>query len=534
MKKKNYKIILGILLLFALVGAVFLVKQRQETRRGAASLSGFIRLSLDENSTTKEITSGQEFTIPIVANITGAGGVDSVVAYFCYDPTKIELKDTSALENSFTISSPTSYVGGSIKVSESTKKCVKATFVSVVQNTKLSSSVATINFKTVASSGTGTITIDKSNSSLGVAGQDTVDISNVGDLNYSIGGSVGDCTPTSNNSTGCSSNYGCMKISGNYKGINGDCKNPLKDCSTGSIKYVPDSSCPRISDDVLATLGSSGNNDACNSANICTPTSNNSTGCSANYGCMKIDGNYLGVNGDCKNPVTGCNPGAIKYVADSSCPPISDTVLATLGSSGNNDACKTTAMNTPVVIKMAFAGVKKDNGQCATNWSVTTKVLNSSGVNVLDNTFNAVPTQTTSVNSSKEIIYDYNVTVSNVPTTGASNLALFLTGPKHISIKYGENNQKAWYSTLAGSLGLTRETTNSYDFSEYPLLAGDVNGDGKIDGRDYSYIKGKAGVLTSGSAGTSVDGDINGDCQVNSGDIALIKKSLKEVNGQTY
>jgi hypothetical protein len=326
-----------------------------------------------------------------------------------------------------------------------------------------------------------------------------------------------------------------MKISGNYKGVDGDCKNPVKDCSAGSIKYVADASCPRISDEVLATLGSSGNNDACNSANVCTPTSNNSTGCSSNYGCMKIDGNYLGINGDCKTPVTGCNPGAIKYVADASCPRISDAVLATLGSSGNNDACQTTVTGDSTInIKLAFVGVKKDNGKCATNWPVTVKVLNNTGVNVLDNTFKATPTQTTSVNSKEEIIYDYNVTVSNVPTAGANNLAFFLTGPKHVSIKFGENNQKAWYSTLAGSLSLNKGVTNSYDFSNFSLLAGDVNEDGKIDGRDYSYIKEKASALTSGSAGTSVDGDINGDCQVNSGDIALIKKSLKEVNGQTY
>ncbi|MDD4136013.1 MAG: dockerin type I domain-containing protein [Candidatus Shapirobacteria bacterium] len=584
MKKMNYKIVLGILLIVALVGAVFLVQQRQETRRGATNLDGFIRLFLGESSTTKEIAAGQEFTVPIVANITGAGGVDSVVAYFCYDPTKIDLKDTSALENSFTVSSPTSYVGGLIKVNESNNKCVKVTFVSVVQNTKLSSSVAMINFKTVASSGTGTISIDKSKSSLGVAGQDTVDINSVGNLSYSISSSMGDCTPTSNNSTGCSSNYGCMKISGNYKGIDGDCKNPLKDCSSGSIKYVPDTSCPAISEAVLATLGSSGNNDACNSANVCTPTSNNSTGCSSNYGCMRIDGNYLGIDGDCKNPVTGCNPGAIKYVVDDNCPRISDAVLATLGSSGNNDACgavstvvngncstsrntctsgelddiedsdteykwncvgtnggttdncsKTKSAGDAVVdIKLAFAGVKKDNGKCAVNWPVTVKVLNNAGVNVLDDTFSATPTQTTSVNSKGEIIYDYNVTVSNVPTAGVGNLAFFLTGSKHISVKYGENNQKAWFSNLAGSLSLTRGETSSYDFSEYPLTTGDVNGDGKINGQDYSYIKEKANVLTSGNTGTSVDGDINGDCQVNSGDIALIKKSLKEVNGQTY
>lgn len=508
MKKINYKIILGILLLVALVGAVLLVQQKQETRRGATSSVGFIRLSLEESSTTKQVTAGQEFTVPIVANVTGAGGVDSMVAYFCYDPTKIELKNVSDLEKSFTLVDPARYVGGSIKVEESNNKCIKVTFVSIKQGKRMEAKVVDINFKTVANSGTGTITIDKSKSSLGVAGQDTVAIDSVGNLNYSIGGSVGDCTPTSNNPTGCSSNYGCMKIDGNYKSIDGDCKNPVKDGSVGSVKYVSDPSCPPISDAVLATLGSSGNNDACGAVSTV-------------------------VNGNCSTSRNTCTSGELDDIEDS------DTeykwnCVGTNGGTTDNCSKTKSAGDAVVDIKLAFAGVKKDNGKCAVNWPVTVKVLNNAGVNVLDDTFSATPTQTTSVNSKGEIIYDYNVTVSNVPTAGVGNLAFFLTGSKHISVKYGENNQKAWFSNLAGSLSLTRGETSSYDFSEYPLTTGDVNGDGKINGQDYSYIKEKANVLTSGNTGTSVDGDINGDCQVNSGDIALIKKSLKEVNGQTY
>jgi len=193
-----------------------------------------------------------------------------------------------------------------------------------------------------------------------------------------------------------------------------------------------------------------------------------------------------------------------------------------------------------VNIKLAFAGVKLNNGQCATNWPVTLKMVDNTGKSVVDQVFSGVPTQTASVNSKGEIIYDFNVTVNNVPGTGGSDLAFLLTGPKHISLKYGKNNQSAWYSNLAGTLGLTSGSTNSYDFSGYSLLAGDVTGntagtpDGKIDGRDFSYIKEKANVLASGAAGTNVVGDLDGNCQVNSGDVRLIKQSLTEINGQTY
>ena len=193
-----------------------------------------------------------------------------------------------------------------------------------------------------------------------------------------------------------------------------------------------------------------------------------------------------------------------------------------------------------VNVKLAFAGVKLNNGQCATNWPVTLKMVDNTGKSVVDQVFSGVPTQTASVNSKGEIIYDLNVTVNNVPGTGGSDLAFFLAGPKHISLKYGKNNQSAWYSNLAGTLGLTSGSTNNYDFSSYSLLAGDVTGntagtpDGKIDGRDFSYIKEKANVLASGAAGTNVSGDLDGNCQVNSGDVRLIKQSLTEINGQTY
>ncbi|MFA6185329.1 MAG: hypothetical protein WC720_04255, partial [Candidatus Shapirobacteria bacterium] len=204
-------------------------------------------------------------------------------------------------------------------------------------------------------------------------------------------------------------------------------------------------------------------------------------------------------------------------------------------------SCTYNASDSVVNIKLAFAGVKKDNGKCAINWPVSLRMVDSSNNSIIDKILSGTPKQTGSVNEKGEIVYDFSVTVANVPETGVSKSAFFLTGSKHISVKYGENNQKAWYSTLAGTLGLTRGTTNSYDFSGYPLLAGDVTGDtvgkpdGKINGQDFSYIKEKANALLSAAAaGTNVEGDINGDCQANAGDVGLIKQSLKEINGQTY
>jgi len=201
-----------------------------------------------------------------------------------------------------------------------------------------------------------------------------------------------------------------------------------------------------------------------------------------------------------------------------------------------------TVDDTTINIKMAFAGVKL-NAKCAVNsWYVKTNIKNNVGNDVLDKVLTGMPTQTTAVNSKGDVIYNLSYTTSGISTSGLSNLAFLLSGEYHLPTKYGKNNQNAWYSALTGTLGLIGGTTNTYDFSEYPLLAGDVTGDtagvpdGKINGQDFSYIKERALIFsTSESPGVAwAVGDINGDCQVNSGDVSLVKKALTEVNGQTY
>ena len=273
-----------------------------------------------------------------------------------------------------------------------------------------------------------------------------------------------------------------------------------------------------------------------------TVTSEIPAGCTGgNVGDLSRSCPTAAVNGACSTTKNTCTAGTLSDTADTSTQYKWNCVGTNGGTTANCTANITAAAGDSTVnIKLALAGVKLNNGQCATNWPVALKIVDSAGNNVMDKVFSGVPTQTTSVNSKGEIIYDFNIIVSGVPEAGVNKLAFFLTGSKHIPLKYGKNNQTGWYSTLAGDISLTKGTTNSFDFSKYPLLAGDVTGDtagtpdGKIDGRDFSYIKEKANALASGSAGTSVAGDIDGNCQVNSGDVRLVKESLIEINGQTY
>jgi hypothetical protein len=188
-------------------------------------------------------------------------------------------------------------------------------------------------------------------------------------------------------------------------------------------------------------------------------------------------------------------------------------------------------------IKLAFAGVKPNNDQCVSDWSTTLRLVDSSGITFKEIT--GIPQKTDGVNSKGEIVYSLTGTVSDVPDAGFNDLSFFVKGYKHLSLKYGVDNQTSWYNSFAGQLKL-QNGTNNYNFSKYSLLAGDVTGstigepDGKIDARDFSFIKEKSQPITEVAEGSDLVGDIDGNCQVNSGDVRLIKESLIEINGQIY
>lgn len=200
--------------------------------------------------------------------------------------------------------------------------------------------------------------------------------------------------------------------------------------------------------------------------------------------------------------------------------------------------------STPITIKLSFTGVTKGNDQCVFNWFPKMKIRDKSGNDILTPGVNYVSSglvKTDDVNSRGEIIYTFTTNLVEF-TKGVTTekLAFFLTGPKHISLKYGKDKQNSWYSTLIGDLSVVGGADNTYDFSEFPLLAGDVTGDtvgnsdGKIDARDWSFVKQKSQPITVGSQGADLVGDVDGNCQVNAIDAALVKRALIEINGQTY
>lgn len=189
--------------------------------------------------------------------------------------------------------------------------------------------------------------------------------------------------------------------------------------------------------------------------------------------------------------------------------------------------------------KMAFSGVKRSSS-CGNNWSVQVIVK---GQGKTSKTYTVVPqVDGNSVNKFGDVVYK----VSNLQLTDAGmpseKLSVFVKGIKHAQTKYGKDKQTDSFALLDGEINLTKDSNSPvYDFSNYPLLSGDVTGstqrgkqDGWIRGDDFTYIKEKSLTHETVSAGGYIDSDLNGDCQVNSGDLQIFKNSLIEKQDQLY
>jgi hypothetical protein len=190
---------------------------------------------------------------------------------------------------------------------------------------------------------------------------------------------------------------------------------------------------------------------------------------------------------------------------------------------------------------MTYLGIK-NGAQCATvgDMPLTVIVRAPDGTTkTLDN----VPSYGGAVGTDISALAVYNVQVPLGDFNYRDNLAVFVKGPKSLQVKYGVNGQSAFYNKAGGELsGLTNDgaTTPVFDFTKYPLLAGDVTGltggvqDGVVDGLDFSYVKTESIKRTEVGAGGYMLADLNGNCKMESQDLSILMLSLSEKQGQLY
>ena len=185
--------------------------------------------------------------------------------------------------------------------------------------------------------------------------------------------------------------------------------------------------------------------------------------------------------------------------------------------------------------KVSYAYVKVGDNKCLVNWPLQVIALGGGESKVYTN---VIP-------SSKIEIEGKVVLQGSLPLVGfnqTSNVAVFIKGPKHLQRKYAVQNQSGPYNKAGGELTLTKSATTSpvYDFSAYPMLAGDVIGtnsesqDGWISGVDYSYVKTKADLHVTVNDGSYLKGDLDGQCQANANDMNELKISLEKKQEELY
>lgn len=129
-----------------------------------------------------------------------------------------------------------------------------------------------------------------------------------------------------------------------------------------------------------------------------------------------------------------------------------------------------------------------------------------------------------------------NVAVNNglseIVINAGKDMALFVKGSQHLQMKYSVDGQDSRYTQAGGKI----ETIDNkvYDFTKYPMLPGDVDGDGWINGRDFSIVKTKAMKYEEVAEGGFLNGDFDGSCQVNTRDLTLLVNSLDEKQDELY
>lgn len=196
-----------------------------------------------------------------------------------------------------------------------------------------------------------------------------------------------------------------------------------------------------------------------------------------------------------------------------------------------------TGQNFVLNYKVAFAKVNPNSAKCAVNWPLSIKV----SANDQEKFYIGVMPTT------REVVGDKLVFGGSLELEGfgeTSGVAAFISGPKHLQMKYGINNQATAYGQAGGELVLTKTNSPVYDFSDYPMLAGDVvssdsqdSQDGVINGVDFAYIKSRSLIHETADNEKGefyLRGDLDGNCQVNSNDVNIIKMSLQDKQGQIY
>jgi len=177
-----------------------------------------------------------------------------------------------------------------------------------------------------------------------------------------------------------------------------------------------------------------------------------------------------------------------------------------------------------VSLDISFAGIKPSTSTCFINPSVevvlVSDVANSDRPQFID------ITKTNKTNRRGETIY--NLAFETTKFNYGEYLSIFIKGPAHLMTKYGQDNQTDFYNQATSQIKF--QLGKTLNLADYPIFPGDVNGDAKINGLDFSQIKTSASSFST----TDSNSDLDGSCQVNNFDLSLLVKTLSIKFEQVY
>lgn len=200
-------------------------------------------------------------------------------------------------------------------------------------------------------------------------------------------------------------------------------------------------------------------------------------------------------------------------------------------------AAEETKQNSDVQIsfKFAFKGVKPPSEEnCLDGLSdIFLEVVNTS-TNVYQSYIEAtaIPVHGAINSNGDQVFQVIGLNLNSAKFSHASNSNyILLKGPFHLTAKFCIDQQKTQI-TNDSLCNINLKDGQIYDFSEYPILPGDINEDGVINGIDYSNLK--LSLNSGDDIFCGKNNDLNIDGSVNSIDGNLLKNHFSQQEDESF
>lgn len=567
-KTNQTNLIVVVLLSVALVAGLVLVNSTQDSRRGAFFAGTDLILNPDKE--TRAVN--QTFPVQIYVNSGNVGSgdqkakIDYVKAYLCYeDGVGIEAANPGDISDRVRVGEKFSSVliarvepeGAN---TETQRNCANIEIKAEKPRDQLGEGtvlVGTVEFKALKA-GRWVIDIVKDKSMVTGYNPDPTNVDAYLEIGQVSGMEVNVEQATtkwlkSNDCDTTTGNWSCSPSDEGTFSSEAECQ-AAPNCNIGEAGYVrsgcnqqvgqyycqpvssgaeyateaecvaPDANCVRVTKWTHSTAQA-----ACNTA----------TGA---WTCVQSANGEFDTREGCEADV-GCDVASVKF-SQGACNTATGKYICTQGTSGGystlaecevgDNQCRQITGWPVLNYRITYAGVKNNN-ECATNWPVTITVRKGDVVK----TYSHTPTsEATAVGG----LRSYKGSLALTDFGERENVAVFIKGPRHVQVKYGQDGQDSYYNLPGGQVNLTADSNSPvYDFTAYPVMACDIVGknssgpDGICNGLDYSVVKSAALARSSvPKDSNALSTDMDGDCQMSSADLSLLAQTLKERQDQQY